>query len=116
MSDIIHLTPKIVWRITADPAIYTQAPFLKPIKNAALALHTRLKSGAGCSGCVQNAVDQVSVQLANAFSKLTVDESRKKPNALGSLKEVMGKILNLKLKEVRIQYKTTTGGDAELVF
>ena len=114
MTTVI-LEPSIVYRITADPQLFDAVPFLAPMRAPAVSAHAKLGDG-NCTGCTQNARSFVSHKLGNALAFLISEEAKKKPNQLNTLKQIVAKVLNTTVDEVRIKYRDQAGKDQEVVF
>jgi hypothetical protein len=99
---LLDLTPDLIFRITGDPAIYTQAPFLLPIQKPALSLNARFRGA--CTNCAKAAKHRAAIQLANAFSALVVAESDKTPNALPALRGAIHAILHTPDSPIQLRY------------
>jgi hypothetical protein len=78
----INLDAAMIGRLTEDPALYVEVPFLLPMKDSALSIHKKLPSN--CSTCQKNARRRALKSLASAFQRLTLDGSKR--SAADSLK------------------------------
>jgi hypothetical protein len=99
---ILELNPDLVFRVTGDPAVYAQAPFLLPMQKPALNLAARFRGA--CTSCAKNAKRQAAMQMANAFSSLVLAESAKSPNALPELHKAVHAILRTPDSPIQIRY------------
>lgn len=112
---VLDITPEVILKITAHPALYTEAPFLNPMRDSALGVHRKMAGR--CAGCGRKAYLEAGKAMMRAFINLTLAESAKQPNGLPRMKEAMKKLLNSPFDEVRMAY-TLPGSDktAELRF
>lgn len=111
---IVELTTQIVIRISGDPALYSAAPFLEPMRKPALNLHQKYRDP-HCPKCVQEAKIQAFKAVANAMTSLLVAEHAQTPNRLAAFKQAAGNILNMKVDQILVTYKQG-GKDAVLQF
>ena len=102
MSKIMELTPLIALRLAGDPALYNQAPFLEPMKSAAMMVAA--KYGGNCTQCQKAAQMRAGVQVAYAMAALILAESGRPNNKLAKMKAVSRKILNTKFDKLLIRY------------
>jgi hypothetical protein len=100
--NVMDLRPIIAIRVAGDPALYAEAPFLEPMKSAAM--RTAIKFGKGCTKCKEAARTRAGQQIASAMAALILAESGRSPNRLEDLKVVMRKILNTKFDQLLIRY------------
>jgi hypothetical protein len=99
---ILDLNPDLAFRVTGDPAVYVQAPFLLPMQKPALSLAAKFHKV--CTKCAKAAKYKAAVQMANAFSALVLTESTKSPNALPALRAAIHAILRTPDSPVQIHY------------
>jgi hypothetical protein len=99
---VMDLKPLIALRIAGDPALYAAAPFLVPMKKAAMAVAK--KFGAGCSKCQKAAQMAAGVQVASAMAALIVAERDRGMEQLNAFKDIVRKILNTQFDHVLIRY------------
>jgi len=71
----INLDADMIGRLTEDPALYVEVPFLLPMKTTALNLHKRLPRG--CTTCQKAARRRALKSLAGAFQRLTLEGSKR---------------------------------------
>lgn len=108
----INLDPSMVSRLTEDPALYVEVPYLVPMKDTALMIHKKLPRG--CSGCHKGARAKAWASLTNAFGRLTIDEAKKTPNGLHRLRNYIQRRFALKPgTPITLQY-TENGKDSVL--
>jgi len=101
-----------IFKVAGDPATYTAAPFLAPIKPTALKYAAKYRDG--CKTCHRPQYLKIVRAIASAFTKLTVDADAAQRE---ELKRIAIKILNVKgVKQILIQYKDPKGQSKELVF
>lgn len=111
----LPITPEIVLRVTRDLQLYTEVPFLNPIKTPALAIAAKF-ANLHCKSCARTAMLKAAKPLADAFTRLLRDEAAKTPNTLGTLRTSMARILNTPLDEVRVTYRDEKGVTQEIKF
>jgi len=80
----VNLDANMVSRLTEDPALYVEVPFLTPMKGTALSIHRKLPRH--CKACHKGARTRAMNALSNAFGRLVVDESKRDPNGLPKLR------------------------------
>lgn len=114
MATVLTLTPEIIFKLSADPAIYKEAPFLAPMEKSALGVHAKLRGR--CGGCNRKAVIQVAYNIANAFVRLIVDEQPKPGNKLPQLKAAINRVLNARIDEITAIYTDPKGQKKEIRF
>lgn len=114
---VLILNPDIVLRVTAELSIYTEAPFLAPMRDGAMKAHLTIQK-AYCKSCTRRSSGYrlLVTQVARAFIRLIADESKKTPNLLTALKASMSKILNTTIEEVQVSYVENDGTTVELKF
>lgn len=113
--NIVVITPEIVFRLTARAEVYAAAPYLTPMRNAALGGHKKMPKK-NCSSCAKRAKIRFSRQLCGAFTRLTKDHYRAGGGQLSKLKAVMSAILNLKIDEVQLGYQEDNGDKGTIKF
>jgi hypothetical protein len=99
---VMDLKPLVALRIAGDPALYAEAPFLAPMKEAAM--RVAKKFGVNCSQCQKIAQTRAGHQVASAMAALIMAEHGKGMSQLNSFKEVVRKILNTQFDRVLIRY------------
>ncbi len=111
---IVELTTQVVIRISGDPALYTAAPFLEPMRKPAMNLHQKYRDP-NCPKCVQDAKLQAFRAVGNAMTSLLAAENAQSPNRLGEFKKVIANILKMKVDQVTVRYRQG-GKDVVLQF
>lgn len=111
----LTLTKDQIIKITSEPSVFKEFPFLGPIKEPALKLALRLSS-AGCTACTRRALEPTIVAMGGAFCRLVVDESKKTPNSIAAFRTKVLSILPIPDQPVRLSYKDEKGAEHNLVF
>jgi hypothetical protein len=110
---VLELDPALILRITGDPALYVQVPFLGPMQKPALSLAARFRNA--CTGCARAARGRAAVQLSGAFTSLVLAESAQTPNKIIELKATINKLLGTAHTDILIRY-SKNGKAAEFRF
>lgn len=111
----LKLTNEVIQRVTAEPTLYEELPFLLPVKESAIRIALQLQR-AGCTSCHKRAMRPVMAALAGAFTRLVVDEAKKPENKLPQLRERINKIIGGSHEAVVISYQDPDKREAELSF
>ena len=110
-----QLTDTVIQKVTAEPTLYDEFPFLAPIKDSALKIALQIQR-AGCSGCAKRALRPVTIALAGAFTRLVVDEAQKPGNQLPSLRARINQIIGGSHEGLMISYQDKDQREAQLSF
>ena len=109
----INLDAEMIGRLTEDPALYVEVPFLLPMKTTALSVHKKLPRN--CTSCQKVARRRALKSLANAFSRLTLDESKRSPNGLPRLRSyTLRRFALAPSTPITLQYTDVKGQNAVL--
>lgn len=109
----INLDAEMIGRVTVDPALYVEAPFLLPIKDSALNIHKKLPSN--CRTCQKAARRRALKSLAGAFQRLTLEASRQAPESLTQLRSYVLRRFDLPSgTPITLQYTDDQGQSAVL--
>ena len=110
---VLELTVSVITRISGDPALYQNAPFLSAMESAALNLHHKYRGI--CTNCMKAAKEKAFSAIANAMISLLVSEKAKPANGLQAFKAVVGRIMHMQLHEISARYQLN-GQTVELRF
>jgi hypothetical protein len=112
----LELNHEVALKLTADPSLYDNVPFLLPLKEPTLSVHEKIKKAkVACTACARRKVMKVGMQIAQALASLIVAEATK-PENLGLFKQEAKRIYGKDFINVRIQYKLADGGEGVLEF
>jgi hypothetical protein len=98
----LDITPEVILKITAHPSLYTEAPFLNPMRDSALNVHRKMAGK--CTRCQRKAYLEAGKAMMRAFARLVEAEYAKAANGLPKMKEAIGKLLNSQFSEIRLVY------------
>ena len=110
---VLELTVPVITRISGDPALYQNAPFLSAMESATLNLHRKYRSV--CTNCMKAAREKAFAAVANAMISLLVAEKAKPDNGLQGFKAAVGRIMRMPLHEISARYQLN-GQTVELRF
>lgn len=110
----INLDADMIGRLTADPALYVEVPFLLLMKDAALSIHSKLPIN--CTSCQKSARKSALKSLSNAFSGLTLEESKRPAPGLSKLRTYIIRRFNLPAgTPITLQYTDAKGHNEVLI-
>lgn len=110
----VNLDAAMIGRLTEDPALYVEVPFLLPMKDSALRIHKRLPSN--CRNCQKAARRKALKSLADAFRRLTLDGSKQSTVNSLKLRSYILRRFNLDSgTPITLQYTDDRGQDAVLI-
>ena len=110
----MELTHDHIFRLTADPALYAEVPFLAPLKTPALQLHEQVKKY--CRHCNKAPLRMAKNYLAGELAKLLLAEAKKQPNQLPQFKKTVAAILRLEIGELLVMIRPPQGEHVDIRF
>lgn len=113
MPTSLVLTGDHVMKITAEPDVYKQAPFLFPMRDSALKLHARF--GKHCSACMRGSYIKASRALGAALGTLIMTEAAKQPNQLPAFRAAICSVLKEPCDQIVVVY-VVNGKKQQLAF
>jgi len=107
---VLELDDEKIFKLAGDPAVYAAAPFLEPMKNAALSAAAKYRS---CKKCQKPAYIKTAKAVGGAFVRLTLDAD---PSLYPPLKAIIFKILNVHHADQVMMNYTKDGQQHQLTF
>lgn len=99
----LELTSEMMFKLGGDPATYASAPFLEPMKIAALTKAAQYKGG--CPTCQKGAQMRDAQLVGAAMARLLYGTYQENRGALKAFKSTALKILNNQAEELIVRFK-----------
>lgn len=99
---VLELTPSLLFKIAGDPAIYSVAPFLEPMRIAALTKAAQHKGG--CKGCKERHFLKDAGLVGAALVRLLSVQYEADPASVIPFKMMALKILKNSSEQVMVKY------------
>lgn len=101
---IMELTAEMLFKVAGDPAIYRAAPYLEPMKSAALNQAANFRGG--CVSCKRAAYVKVTTAVAAAATRLLKEQFEKDATCSGVIRQTIEAILGVKdVDQFLIRYR-----------
>ena len=100
----LDLKAELLFKLAGDPAIYASAPFLEPMKKAAMAKAAGYRSG--CAGCRRKAFLRDAELVGAAMTRLLKTQYEANPVSIVPFKEAALRALKTEASQIVIRFRT----------